>query len=125
MLNKKWMILSLLVGNLFLISIAMSGPMYIGAVTQNLLTRSLSDSYRATGEYPALFTLESSLHKGSRDAAANCQYYEAQQDMAQLEQRAEHPRPVSHGIRLHQRLRRLLPHGPADSPNSISCLFPP
>ena len=74
MLNKKWMILSLLVGNLFLISIAMSGPMYIGAVTQNLLTRSLSDSYRATGEYPALFTLESGLHKGSRDAAANRHY---------------------------------------------------
>ena len=91
MLNKKWMILSLLIGNLFLISIAMSGPMYIGAVTQNLLTRSLSDSYRATGEYPALFTLESSLHKGSRDAAANCQYYEAQQDMAQLEQRLNTP----------------------------------
>ena len=33
MLNKKWMILSLLIGNIFLISIAMSGPMYIDAVT--------------------------------------------------------------------------------------------
>ena len=50
MLNKKWMILSLLIGNIFLISIAMSGPMYIDAVTQNLLTRTLTDSYRETGD---------------------------------------------------------------------------
>ena len=119
MLNKKWMILSLLIGNLFLISIAMSGPMYIGAVTQNLLTRSLSDSYRATGEYPALFTLESGLHKGSRDAAANQQYYEAQQDMAQLEQRLNTPALYRTEYAYINDYAASSLMGRADSPNSI------
>ena len=84
MLNKKWMILSLLIGNIFLISIAMSGPMYIGAVTQNLLTRTLTDSYSETGEYPALFTMQASLSKGSRDSSSHAEYLQAEADMAAL-----------------------------------------
>lgn len=84
MLNKKWMILSLLIGNVFLISIAMSGPMYIDAVTQNLMTRTLTDSYRETGEYPALFTMEASLTKGKRDSASFQEYMDAEADMAAL-----------------------------------------
>ena len=84
MLNKKWMILSLLIGNIFLISIAMSGPMYIDAVTQNLLTRTLTDSYRETGEYPALYTMEASMPKGSKDSAGYTEYMQAQADMEAL-----------------------------------------
>jgi len=81
MLNKKWMILSLLIGNIFLISIAMSGPMYIDAVTQNLLTRTLTDSYRETGEYPALYTMESSISKGKKDSTSALEYAQAKADM--------------------------------------------
>ena len=84
MLNKKWMILSLLIGNVFLISIAMSGPMYIDAVTQNLLTRTLTDSYRETGEYPALFTMEAGITKGGHDSASYQKYLAAEADMAAL-----------------------------------------
>ena len=84
MLNKKWMILSLLIGNIFLISIAMSGPMYIDAVTQNLLTRTLTDSYRETGEYPALYTMESDLSKGKKDSTSAVEYAQAKADMEAL-----------------------------------------
>ena len=84
MLNKKWMILSLLIGNVFLISIAMSGPMYVDAVTQNLLTRTLTDSYRETGEYPALFTMEAGITKGGHDSASYQKYLAAEADMAAL-----------------------------------------
>ena len=37
MLNKKWMVLSLLVGNILLISIAASNPMYTDAVLKRTL----------------------------------------------------------------------------------------
>ena len=84
MLNKKWMILSLLIGNIFLISIAMSGPMYIDAVTQNLLTRTLTDSYRETGEYPSLFTMEAGLSKGKRTSSNNMEYLDAEKDITSL-----------------------------------------
>ncbi|MBQ4089440.1 MAG: ABC transporter permease [Clostridia bacterium] len=84
MLNKKWMILSLLIGNIFLISIAMSGPMYIDAVTQNLLTRTLTDSYRETGEFPALYTMEASMPKGKKDSVGYTEYMQAKEDMAAL-----------------------------------------
>jgi len=86
MLNKKWMILSLLIGNIFLISIAMSGPMYIDAVTQNLLTRTLTDSYRETGEYPALFTMEAHAVKGKRTSSSNVEYAEAEADISAISQ---------------------------------------
>ena len=84
MLNKKWMILSLLIGNIFLISIAMSGPMYIDAVTQNLLTRTLTDSYRETGEYPALYTMEANISKGKKDSTSALEYAQAKADMEAL-----------------------------------------
>ena len=74
MLNKKYMILSLLLGNIFLISIAMSGPMYTRAVTQNLLTRTLEDSYAQTGVYPMLFTLDTSVNAGPKDSAKAVEY---------------------------------------------------
>ena len=84
MLNKKWMILSLLIGNIFLISIAMSGPMYIDAVTQNLLTRTLTDSYRETGVYPALYTMESTAPKGEKDSIGYTEYMQAKSDIQAL-----------------------------------------
>ena len=42
MLNKKWMVLSLLIGNILLISIACVNPMYTQAVLQRMLTRNLA-----------------------------------------------------------------------------------
>ena len=84
MLNKKWMMLSLLIGNVFLVSIATSGPMYTRAVTQNLLTRTLADSYAQTGEYPALFSLDVSLSTGGADSTTVREYIAARDNMENL-----------------------------------------
>lgn len=91
MLNKKWMILSLLIGNVFLISIAMSGPMYTRAVTQNLLSRTLSDSYSETGVYPALFTLDCALSSGDPDSRSVLRYKQARDDIAYLAEKVNTP----------------------------------
>ena len=41
--NKKWMVLSLLLGNLLMVAIATAAPMYSQAAMQRALTQSLSD----------------------------------------------------------------------------------
>ena len=43
MLNKKWMVLALLIGNILLVSITAGNPMYTQAVLQRTLTQSLQD----------------------------------------------------------------------------------
>ena len=43
MLNKKWMVLALLIGNILLVSITAGNPMYTQAVLQRTLTQSLQE----------------------------------------------------------------------------------
>lgn len=57
MLSKKWMVLSLLIGNILLVSITAGNPMYTRAVLQRTLTRSLTQSLEDTNSYPGLITL--------------------------------------------------------------------
>ena len=52
--SKKWMVISLLVGNLLMIAIAAASPMYSQAVLQRTLTRSLSNYYVEHSAYPGL-----------------------------------------------------------------------
>ena len=42
MVNKKWMVLALLIGNILLVSITASNPMYTQAVLQRTLLNELS-----------------------------------------------------------------------------------
>ena len=43
MLSKKWMVLSLLIGNILLVGITAGNPMYTQAVLQRTLTQSLQE----------------------------------------------------------------------------------
>lgn len=54
------MVLSLLIGNLLMISIAAASPMYSQATLQRTLTRSLSDYYVERNVYPGLFVVRGS-----------------------------------------------------------------
>lgn len=55
--NKRWMVISLLIGNLFLVAIAAVSPMYSQAVLQRTLTRRLSDCYVETNQHPGTIIL--------------------------------------------------------------------
>lgn len=57
MLNKKWMVLSLLIGNILLISIACVNPMYTQAVLQRMLTRNLAQYMEETNRYPGTLSI--------------------------------------------------------------------
>ena len=56
--NKKWMVISLLLGNLLMISVAAATPMYSQAVMQRALVQDLGDYQTSYGRYPATFTVE-------------------------------------------------------------------
>ena len=61
MLNKKWMVLSLLIGNILLISIACVNPMYTQAVLQRMLTRNLAEFMEESNRYPGLMSVTASM----------------------------------------------------------------
>ncbi len=62
--KKRWMVASLLMGNLLLIAIAAAGPMYSQAVLGRMLTRNLGSYLEKTNQYPGAVTLQS-VYRGS------------------------------------------------------------
>lgn len=61
--HKKWMVISLLIGNILLIAIAASHPMYKTASLQRMLTDDFEKLFEENNTYPALITLKSSADK--------------------------------------------------------------
>ena len=57
MINKKWMVCALLIGNILLIGITCSNPMYTQAVLQRTLTRSLARTLTESNTYPGTITV--------------------------------------------------------------------
>jgi len=57
MFSKKWMVLSLLIGNILLISIAAGNPMYTHAVFQRTLTKNLEAYLTENNAYPGRINL--------------------------------------------------------------------
>jgi len=54
LLNKKWMVLSLLIGNILMISITCSNPMYTNAMLQKVLTKQMESYLSTNNEYPGV-----------------------------------------------------------------------
>jgi len=54
LMNKKWMVISLLLGNLLLIAIAAANPMYSQAIMQRTLTQDFSDYMLDKNIHPGL-----------------------------------------------------------------------
>ena len=59
MFSKKWMVLSLLIGNILLISITAGNPMYTRAMLQRTLTKSLEARLVNENVHPGLITMRS------------------------------------------------------------------
>ena len=69
LLSKKWMTISLLIGNILLIAIAAASPMYSQGVLQRTLTRNLSSYLEEENEYPGAIHAEYSIYQNSNRAA--------------------------------------------------------
>lgn len=54
LLNKKWLILCILVGNILLVAIAACNPMYTRAALQKMLTKNMDQSLAEENRYPCM-----------------------------------------------------------------------
>ena len=64
MINKKWMVLALLIGNILLISITGANAMYGGAVLQRGLTKEMAAHFESSNTYPGLISVEAGILAG-------------------------------------------------------------
>ena len=64
LIHKKWLVLCLLIGNILLIAVAASFPMYRSSAFQRMLTDEFEYYYDTTGEWPAVFSV---AHSRSRE----------------------------------------------------------
>lgn len=67
-IHKKWMVVCLLIGNVLLMAIACSNPMYKSASLQRMLTKQFSDYIVSEGKYPAYVLAESYISRGETGA---------------------------------------------------------
>lgn len=86
MLNKKWMVLSLLIGNVLMIAISCCNPMYTQAVLQRMLTRSLSDSISEDNRYPTVASINVSMEKYTDRIVNQDKFMQAQSDYQTMAQ---------------------------------------
>lgn len=68
LLHKKWMVISLLIGNLLLIAIACSNPMYQGAALQKTLSSKLANYIQTENDNPGVLNFTANL-KGQKEQA--------------------------------------------------------
>lgn len=67
LLHKKWMVLCLLIGNILLISVASSYPLYRVSSFQKMLTDEFDNYKEEKNKWPAMFSVDySSLKDGSK-----------------------------------------------------------
>ncbi|MBQ9120451.1 MAG: ABC transporter permease [Lachnospiraceae bacterium] len=68
LLHKKWMVISLLIGNILLIAVAVSHPMYKEASLQRMLTDEFTTYLEDTNESPAMFAITGRIRKNDGTA---------------------------------------------------------
>lgn len=70
MWNKKWIMLCLLIGNIFLISIACCNPLYTDAIQKKTLANSMSEYITENNRYPGTIVVDAAITvvKGEHNA---------------------------------------------------------
>ena len=61
LLHKKWMVICLLIGNILMVAIACSNPMYKNASLQRTLITDFSDYIETENEYPGMLSISSAM----------------------------------------------------------------
>jgi len=65
MLNKKWMVISLLIGNLLMVAIAAASPMYAQAVLQRTLTQRLAAYQAEKATHPGAVSIAGTVSEAN------------------------------------------------------------
>ncbi|MBQ6660937.1 MAG: hypothetical protein IJM57_05865 [Lachnospiraceae bacterium] len=81
LLNKKWLILSILIGNILLIGIACCNPMYTKAALRKLLTKRMNNYLEENNKYPGLITIDAKL-SNKQVSTKHSKYFESYLNVA-------------------------------------------
>ena len=103
LLSKKWMVISLLVGNILLISIAACSPMYSDAVLQRMLNRDFTERMELNGRQPGVVRFSVEYSELARNRETNFAQYEAIKTLSK-DFAAESPVPVIETVTEHYRV---------------------
>ena len=79
-ISKKWMVLSLLIGNVLLFAIASSCALYENAILQKMLTSNLAGYLEEKDIYPGLTTMRTGVRSGM--TSSDMQKYNYYKDLA-------------------------------------------
>jgi putative ABC transport system permease protein len=82
MLNKKWLMAALLIGNILLVAIAAGNPMYTNAALQRMLTNTFTEYVTANGKYPTMAYLLSNIHIGSGEDSKAIKEFKKEDELA-------------------------------------------
>ncbi|MCQ2421701.1 MAG: FtsX-like permease family protein [Lachnospiraceae bacterium] len=63
LMNKKWLILSVVIGNILLVAIASCNPMYTKAALQKMLSTEMDNYLDEKNQYPGMISVEGRLSK--------------------------------------------------------------
>lgn len=84
---KKWMMLSLLIGNILMVAIACVNPMYTRAVLQKTMIGELKEILVEKGRYPGGVTVTASMLKYKGAIANQENFYRAQEAALSMDER--------------------------------------
>ncbi len=70
-LNKKWMLLSLLIGNILLVGVAVANPMYSKAILQRTLIRQLGDYFVENNINPGSVMVKNNYYSNNTGKSMN------------------------------------------------------
>lgn len=90
MLNKKWIMLCLIIGNIFLVAVASCNPMYTDAIQQKALKSSMSNYIIETNEYPGEIRVSADVSVSGRNVSAK-RFLEAKEKVEEIKKEIDVP----------------------------------
>lgn len=83
MLNKKWIMLCLVLGNIFLVAVASCSPMYTDAIQQKVLKTAMSNYIIENNEYPGEIRVKADISVSGRNTAS-ARFFEAKEKVEEI-----------------------------------------
>ncbi len=83
MLNKRWIMLCLIIGNVLLVAVAGCNPMYTDAIQQKVLKTAMTNYVIENNKYPGEIRVDAEVRVSGKNVSAN-RYYEAEEKVKEI-----------------------------------------
>lgn len=85
MLNKKWMIICLIIGNILMVAVAACNPMYTDAIQKKALTLAMTNYILENNSYPGQLTVNAEINRiGSGNNSSS--FFEAKDKVQEIKE---------------------------------------